>query len=64
MKGAWKTDKFEFWMVLFLISSIALDLFFMDLSKRSHDLQYLTAHGMKIIGYGMVYLGITSTTTT
>ena len=60
MKGGWKTDKFEFWMVLFLISSIACDLFFMDLSKHAHDLEYLVAHVMKIVGYAMVYFGITS----
>lgn len=61
-KGGWKTDKLEFWIVLFLIASVATQFFYIDLSKRPHDALYIGAHIMKIISYGMVYLGVTAKT--
>ncbi len=60
IQGHWKTDTLEFWMVLFLITSISCQFFYIDLSKHAHDLQYIVAHIMKIFSYTMVYLGVTS----
>jgi hypothetical protein len=59
-KGNWKTDKFEYWIVLFLITSVASQFFYIDLSHKPHDILYIGAHVLKIISYGMVYLGVTS----
>lgn len=59
-KGNWRTDKFEYWIVLFLITSVACQFVYIDLSKKSHDMLYIGAHVLKIISYGMVYLGVTS----
>jgi hypothetical protein len=58
--GKWKTDELQFWIVLFLIASMCTQFFYIDLSKKAHDLLYIGAHAMKIISYGFVYLGVTS----
>lgn len=60
IQGRWKTDKLEFWMVVFLITSVSCQFFYIDLSKHAHDLQYIAAHVIKIVSYAMVYLGVTS----
>lgn len=59
-KGNWKTDELQFWIVLFLIASMCTQFFYIDLSKRAHDLLYIGAHAMKIVSYAFVYLGVTS----
>lgn len=59
-KGNWRTDKLEYWIVLFLITSISTQFFYIDLSHQSHDALYIGAHVLKIVSYGMVYLGVTS----
>ncbi len=60
INGGWKTDNFEYWMVLCLIASVLCQFAYMGLSKQLFDNMYHSAHIVKIISYAMVYLGITS----
>jgi len=58
VKGDWKTERIAFWMVLFLITSVCEQFFYIGLSKHSMDAEYIGAHVMKIISYGMVYIAV------
>jgi hypothetical protein len=58
IKGGWKTEHISFWIVLFLITSVATQFFFIGLSKHGMDALYLGAHLMKIISYIMVYIAV------
>lgn len=60
IRGKWKTDNFEYWLVLCLIANVVCQFAYMDLSKQLFDNMYHSAHIIKIISYSMVYLGITS----
>ena len=57
-EGSWKTSKMAFWIILFLITSTATQLFYNDLAGYVHDFMYLVAHVLKIISYLMVYIAI------
>jgi len=60
IKGDWRTESLGFWMVLFLIVSVCVQFFYIDLSPHSHDSLYLGAHVLKMVSYAMVYIGVTS----
>jgi len=58
IQGMWKTSKLEYWIVMFLITSIASQFFFIDFSKHPHDTMYISAHILKIISYAMIYIAV------
>lgn len=60
VRGRWKTDAFEHWMVLCLIASVLCQIAYMAESKAIFDTMYHAAHVIKIISYLMVYIGITA----
>jgi hypothetical protein len=57
-EGSWKTDKLSFWMVLFLLSNVCAQFFYIGLSPYGFDTLYLTAHVVKIISYLMIYFAV------
>lgn len=57
-QGNWKTDKLAFWMVLFLVTNVCAQFFYIDLAPHKFDTLYLSAHGLKIISYLMVYFAV------
>ena len=59
-RGAWKTDSFEHWLVLFLIVSAGGHLLFMAFSHRLYDGLYVASHITKILGYVFVMTGLFS----
>ncbi len=60
IRGKWKTDAFEHWMVLCLIASALCQFAFMAESKVIFDTMYHASHVVKIVSYLMVYIGITA----
>ncbi|MBX7066598.1 MAG: hypothetical protein K1X28_05155 [Parachlamydiales bacterium] len=59
-KSPWKSEGLYYWVVLFLLTSACTQLFYIDLSKHSHDTLYLAAHFLKILSYGMAYNAVSS----
>jgi len=57
-KGAWRTDFFEYWLVMALILGLVGQCVFMAFSERLFDLEFYAAHLMKITGYACVLVGL------
>jgi signal transduction histidine kinase/DNA-binding response OmpR family regulator len=57
VKGRWKTDDFEYWLVLSLIIAAGSHFDYM-FSRKLFDAGYLAAHVMKILGYAFVLNGL------
>ncbi len=60
IKSPWRQESLYYWIVLFLLTSVCTQFFYIDLSGQSHDVLYLAAHLLKILSYGMVYNSVTS----
>jgi signal transduction histidine kinase/DNA-binding response OmpR family regulator len=56
-KGSWKTDDFEYWLVLSLIVAAGSHFDYM-FCRKLFDAGYLAAHVMKIVGYAVVLTGL------
>ena len=56
-KGRWKTDDFEYWLVLSLIVAAGSHFDYM-FCRKLFDAGYFAAHVMKIVGYAFVLNGL------
>ncbi len=56
--GSWKTDAFSHWLVISLVVSVVCQMFVMARSFQSHDVMFNLAHGLKILSYACVLIGI------
>lgn len=54
----WRSDPFTYWMLVGLVVHVAAQVAYMPFSRRIFDLPFLVAHGLKIVGYGCVLVGI------
>jgi len=57
-KGGWKTDSFEYWLVISLIVSLISQLVFMTFSHHLFDVKFDIAHLLKKISYICVLTGL------
>ena len=57
-RGSWKTDFFDFWMILSLIAGFVLQAFYMSFSRTLFDPFFDAAHVLKIISYIFVLVGL------
>ncbi|HWZ43284.1 MAG TPA: ATP-binding protein [Candidatus Saccharimonadales bacterium] len=57
MKGHWKTNDFEHWLIISLIIAAESHFDYM-FSRKLFDAPYFAAHLFKIIGYGLVLNGL------
>ncbi len=57
-KGAWRTNNFEYWLVLSLIVATLSQLLYMPFSVRPFDSYFDAAHLLKIISYSFVLIGL------
>lgn len=57
-KNNWKTDPFEFWLVLSLIVSVISQAVYMPFSAILFDIEFEVAHTLKIISYIFVLVGL------
>ena len=57
-KGYWKTDDFEYWLVLSLILCAVGHMGYMSFYSRIFDTQFFVAHGLKILGHIFVLTGL------
>lgn len=57
-KGAWRTNNFEYWLVLSLIVATLSQLLYMPFSVRTFDSYFDAAHILKIISYSLVLVGL------
>lgn len=57
-RGRWKVDPFEFWLILFLIVSVILQVCYMSLSGKLFDTMFNVSHVLKVISYAMVLIGL------
>lgn len=58
IKGTWKHDSFEHWLVLSLIVGLLCQAVFMSRSLAMFDTMFNTAHLLKAISYGCVVVGL------
>ncbi len=59
-RGRWRTEPFDHWMVLALITSIAVQVPFMVGSRALYDASFDAAHVLKIASYALVVVGTAS----
>jgi len=57
--GRWKSDIFEYWLVLFLLASLFYQALYMPSSKNLFDSSFIIAHLLKIVSYIFVFVGMT-----
>jgi two-component system sensor histidine kinase/response regulator len=57
-KGRWRHDSFEYWLVLSLMAGLASQLLFMPLSASQFDINFDLAHGLKLLSYMSVLIGL------
>ena len=55
---AWITDGFEHWRILFLITAVMAHTVYMPFSGKLNDASYVSAHGLKILGYVFILCGL------
>ncbi len=58
LKGSWKSDDFEHWLILSLVVTAMSHLAYMPFSSRLFDTLYIAAHVLKIAGYILVLTGL------
>jgi signal transduction histidine kinase/DNA-binding response OmpR family regulator len=54
----WQTGNFEHWLIFFLIVSTATQTMFMASSSHLFDFMFDLAHGLKVISYTLVLVGL------
>jgi len=57
-RGRWKSDDFEFWLLLSLIPAAAGHLFYLSIYIKPGDSLHLVAHIIKIFSYGFILNGL------
>lgn len=60
-KGGWRSDDFEYWLVVSIVVNIAVQLLIMPFSNQLFDVWFDVAHGLKIYSYLCVFVGVMST---
>ncbi len=58
VKGKWKNDNFEYWLVLSLIVNFVSQAVFMSFSSHLFDVQFDLAHLLKKVSYILVLTGL------
>jgi signal transduction histidine kinase/DNA-binding response OmpR family regulator len=61
-RGAWKTNDFEHWLVLSLITALGGEFAYMTFYGRLYDAQFMLGHALKILVYLFVVGGLFSNT--
>src|ERR1700730_2022789 len=61
-RGAWKTNDFEHWLVLSLITALGGEFAYMTFYGRLYDTQFMLGHALKILVYLFVVGGLFSNT--
>jgi len=59
-KGAWKTEGFEYWLILSLIAAAAGDLFCWLLSRQVYDAPFFFFHMLKNLSFVLLLAGLFS----
>jgi signal transduction histidine kinase/DNA-binding NarL/FixJ family response regulator len=57
-KGHWRTDPFEFWLMLAIIVSFSGEAMFMSGSTQIYDARFEAVHVVKLIAYGCALTGL------
>lgn len=57
-RAHWKTGKFDYWLVLFLLSSVVYQSLYMPSSRQLFDSMFIVAHILKITSYLFVFMGL------
>ncbi len=57
-KGHWKHDPFEHWLVISLILGFITQVLFMSRSRSLNDIMFDSAHVLKILSYGCLFVGL------
>ncbi|MFP8873485.1 MAG: hypothetical protein VCB42_02895 [Myxococcota bacterium] len=58
MKGSWRSDHFEYWLVLALIVGFLGQALFMSFSYVLFDTMFDAAHTLKTVSYVFVLIGL------
>jgi two-component system sensor histidine kinase/response regulator len=58
LKGAWKDDDFEHWLLASLIVGTALHLVYLSFFHRTFDASFMAAHVMMLAQYTFVLVGL------
>ena len=58
IKGHWRTVDLEHWIVLFLITNVAAQAIFASASMQSSNNQVQLAHGLKVLSYLILLVGM------
>lgn len=58
IKGDWKKEVFDSWLIIFLIVSFFLQVPYMATSAQPYDAMFDFAHILKVISYGAVLTGL------
>lgn len=61
-KGLWRSDVFEYWLVLSLLVGLACQICFMAFSSQLFDGFFAVAHLLKIVSYILVFVGLVGST--
>ncbi|HTS60607.1 MAG TPA: ATP-binding protein [Candidatus Acidoferrales bacterium] len=57
-RSEWKTDDFEFWLLLSMLPAAASHLFYLSIYVRPGDSLHVAAHVLKIFSYGCILNGL------
>lgn len=60
--GRWRRSPFASWFVLALVVSVLTDALFVAFSAGPSDLMSGVAHGLKIVAYGCILVGVVAST--
>ncbi|GMV08080.1 MAG: hypothetical protein AMXMBFR53_43550 [Gemmatimonadota bacterium] len=58
LKGDWRRDVFEYWLLVSLLISALLHVAFMSLSEVRHDGMFVASHLLKIASYTAIMAGL------
>ena len=58
LKGTWRRDPFEHWLIIALILNVAGQAAYMPFSANLHDAAYDAAHLLKVVSYAAVLTGV------
>lgn len=59
IKGDWRHDAFDHWVMITIIVACASDMLFMSRSSWMFDFGFNTAHVLKIVSYLCIFAGLT-----
>jgi PAS domain S-box-containing protein len=58
IKGHWRVDAFEHWLVVALLIGLMAHGAYMPFSSQYHGAVFVAAHALKVFGYGSVLVGL------